>query len=195
MRSRTTTIVALALAATVAAGCGSDDDEGEPIPADAAASLQRQLDSIESRFAVGGGACGDITGGDDPNLEAVEQTIDSLPEDVDPDVRTALEDSFTRLFELTEQQCDEEAGQETETEAEPPPVIETQPETTETVPPEEEEDEEGEEGEGEEVPPPVETTPPETTPPDQGGGAAPGQSGELPGQGEGGGAIVPQEGG
>jgi hypothetical protein len=190
MRLRTTTTLALVLAAGLAAGCGSDDEEGAPIPAGAAQQLESRLAEIERRFDFAGGACNDIL---DDSQPAVADIIYSLPDDVDPDIRDSLEQSFVRLFELTEQECDEEAGQETETETEPPPVIETEPETTETVPPPEEEDEEGDEEE--EAPPPVETAPPETTPPDQGGGAVPGQSGELPGQGDGGGALVPQEGG
>jgi outer membrane biosynthesis protein TonB len=189
VRPRATITLILTLAAGLAAGCGSDDEQdGAPIPAESAAALDRQLDSIQARFEFGGDACADIAGNADPNTTAVQSVIDSLPQDVDPDLRDALQESFDRLFQLTEEQCDEEKGQETETQPEPAPETETETETetepTETVPPEE--DGEGEDGEQ----PPEETTP-ETTPetpqetlPDEGTG---------PGLGSGG-AIVPGEG-
>jgi hypothetical protein len=190
VRLRTTTALLLALAAGLAAGCGSDDEQqGEPIPRDAATALERQLASIEDRLAVGGGACADITGGADPNTTAVESVLGSLPSDVDPDLRDALEQSFTRLFELAEQQCDEDKGQDTETEPAPPPetetdtteteptVTETAPEQTETLP-ETETETEPDEDEG--------------LPPGQ-GGEPPGQGGGNPGQGGNGGVLVPEE--
>jgi hypothetical protein len=193
----------LVLAAGLGAGCGSDDQEGEPIPPDAAAALQRQLESIENRFQFGGGACADITGNDSPNSTEVRSVLDSLPEDVDPDVRDALEQSFDRLFELVQEQCDDEPSeQQQEQQQEAPPVETTPPETT---PPAEEEDDDGEEEE--EAPPPEEGTtepeppveiPPETPPGEgesgdagQGGGGTAGQGG-TPGQGGGGGALVPE---
>ncbi len=43
-------------------------------------------------------------------------------------MRSALRDSFDRLFELSQQQCDEQKGQRTET-----TETETEPETVETV--------------------------------------------------------------
>jgi hypothetical protein len=193
----------LVLAAGLGAGCGSDDQEGEPIPPDAAAALQRQLESIENRFQFGGGACADITGNDSPNTTEVRSVLDSLPEDVDPDVRDALERSFDRLFELVQEQCDDEPSeQQQEQEQEPPPAETTPPETT--PPAEEEDDDEGDEEE--EAPPPEEGTgteppvevPPETPPGQgedgdagQGGGGTAGQGGS-PGQGGGGGALVPE---
>jgi hypothetical protein len=175
----------LALAAGLSAGCGSDDeDEGAPIPQQAAADLESRLAEVERRLDAGGeGACADIQ---DDTKPAVESIVASLPSDVDADVRDALQESFDRLFQLSEQQCDEEEGQETE--AEPPPVIETETETTETVPPEE--DEEDEEDDEEESPP---TEVPPETPPGQDGELPPGQGGDNPGQGNGGGAIVPGE--
>jgi hypothetical protein len=180
MRLRTTTTIALAL---VVAGCGGDEEQsGEPIPAESAAALERQLDSIQARFDAGGGACADITGNADPNTTAVENAIASLPEDVDPDVRDSLEQSFDRLFELVDQQCEAEA----ETDTEPAPPLETDTEPVETLPPEEEDDDDDEE----EAPPPEETTPPEEVPPEE----VPPTDGGLPGQGDGGGAVVPGEG-
>jgi hypothetical protein len=193
MRQRTTTILVLALTAGIAAGCGGDDEEGEPIPAEQAAALERQLESIRNRFEFGGGACANITGGNDPNTNVVRSTIASLPQNVDPDVRQTLEQGFERLFELAQEQCDEQKGQE-----EQPPA-----DTGPTVPPEDDEDDDEEEDE--EQPPPAETGPtaptgptgvtPETTPPEgttgatgEGGGGGSGTAG----QGGGGGALVPE---
>ncbi len=202
MRPRATTTLILALAAGLAAGCGDDEESGEPIPADQAAALQRQLESIENRFQFGGDACADITGNADPNTTAVRSVLDSLPQDVDPDVRDALEQSFDRLFELVQEQCDTEKGQEEE-----PAPVDTGP----TIPPPAEEEEDGDEEteEGPTTPPeegPTGTTPPEEmppeTPPGQDGSVPPGQGGSgngnsgeggsgSAGQGGGGGAIVP----
>ena len=192
---RTTALLALA-ACLLAAGCGSDD-EGQGIPPDSAAALERQLDSIQNRFEVGGGACTDITDGDDPNTTAVQQTIDGLPEDVDQDIRDALEDGFARLFQLAQEQCEEpqtETPTETLTEPAPTPTVtETEttplPETTETTPP------------------PTETEAPPTTEPAplpgeggdadgaEGGSGGTGQGGDGAGVqgGTGGGALVPED--
>lgn len=204
MRPRATTTLILILAAGLAAGCGSDDGQGgEPIPVEQAQALERQLESIENRFQFGGSACSDITGNADPNTTAVASVIESLPDDVDPDVRSALEQSFDRLFQLVDEQCDTEAGQQQE---QPAPV---EPEPTPAVPPAEEDDDEGEETPPptEEVPttpePPVEEVPPEVPPGEGGsgesgeggtGGSGLGGSGGGTDQGEGGGAVVPEAG-
>jgi hypothetical protein len=159
-----------------AAGCGSDD-EGDPIPADSAATLQAQLDNIQARLDNGSvGACDDILSGPrGPNVDAVNQAIASLPDGVDQDVRSALEDGFDQLFTLVDERCnelrDEAAAQpDTVTTEEPPVVTETEtvpPPETETLPP----------PETETVPPPeTEPTPPPTEEPptdegeDDGGG-------------------------
>jgi hypothetical protein len=193
----------LALAAClVAAGCGSDD-EGAGIPPDSASQLERQLDSIQNRFDVGGGACTDITEGDDPNTTAVQQTIDGLPGDVDQDIRDALGDGFARLFQLVQEQCEE--PEQTETAVPEPAPVPTEP--TETTPPPEP---------TETTPPPTETAepPPTETAPaplpgeggdadgaeggsggtGQGGDGEGGQGGDGAGVqgGSGGGALVPE---
>jgi hypothetical protein len=173
-------ILVLLLVAGLAAGCGSDDEpEGAPIPQQAAADIESRLAEVERRMEAGGGACADIQNDTKP---AVDSIVASLPSDVDADVKAALQDSVDRLFDLTEQECDEEKGQDTETQAEPPPEPETETETvpTETVPPE-----------TETVPPPEEE-PPEEVPPGQDGELPPGQGGENPSQGNGG-TIVPGE--
>jgi hypothetical protein len=190
----TTLLLALG-ACLVASGCGSE--EGAGIPAESASALQGQLDSIQGRFeSPGGVACADITGGDDPNTTVVQQNIEALPDDVDPDVRDALEQSFEHLFELVDEQCEvaepEPEPEPAPVEPEPEPVPTETTETTETTPPPTE-------------PEPVPTTP---TEPDQGGdGQLPdgGESGEGGTGGEGGatggaggaggGAVVPEDSG
>ena len=86
-------------------------------------------------MTAGGGACADITNDSAP---AVDGIIQSLPSDVDPDIRQALEDGFSRLFTLTAEQCDETNGQQTEPEPAPQPEPDTNTETetipTETIP-------------------------------------------------------------
>lgn len=145
MRLLRPTIALLALAAALGAGCGSDEEQGSPLPEQAVTDLDSRLSEVERRMEAGGGACADIIG---DTLPAVNTTIQSLPEDVDPDVRQALLDGFNRLFELTGEQCDVEKGQETQ----PEPLLEPEPETeTETTPTETETT-------------PTETTPTETTP-------------------------------
>ncbi len=175
-----TTLLALLGVCLAAAGCGADD-EGEPIPAESAALLQSQLDNIEARIQNGSvGACEDVLGGPrSPNMEPVEQAIADLPDDVDEDVRTGLEDGFDRLFQLVDERCTElreqaeseqqPAEPETETVAPPETVTVPPPETeTETVPP----------PETETVPPPeTETLPPAEEPSEEesdGGGAGAG---------------------
>ena len=186
------TIRLIALGAClVAAGCGADE-EGAGIPAESAAALEGQLDSIQSRFnSPDGVACADIAAGDDPNTTVVQQNLDALPDDVDADVRNALAQSFDRLFELVEEQCQvtepdpvepepapvepEPTPTETETETnttpEPPPDTNTTPETP-TVP--------GDGGDG--------------TQPDGGTGGEGGSGGEEGATGGGGGgAVVPED--
>ena len=153
------------------AGCGDDEPEGEGLPPESVAAIDQRLDEIERRFsdAVDNdnpGACDDI---EDDSFAAIADTIDSLPDDVDPDVRDALETSLERLQELTQEGCADVQPVETETTTTEAPA-ETTPET-ETTPPETT---------------PPETTPPESTPqngdgdgdggatpPDQGGGGSP----------------------
>jgi hypothetical protein len=167
-RKRALAAVACGVAILVA-GCGSDD-EGQQIPQSSVAELERSLESIERRFELGGGACQDITQGDDTDVDVVQSRIDALPDDVDKDVRDALQESFDRLFDLVQQECSQ-ADTETETTPteEVPPVTETVPTVTETVP--------------------TETTPPptNTTPDDQGQGTGGGGGGGNNGNGGGGG--------
>jgi hypothetical protein len=136
------------VALAVAVGCGSDD-EGEPIPQDSAAVLQDQLGNIQDRIDNGSvGACEDILSGPrGPNVDAVNQAISDLPDDVSEDVRSGLQEGFDHLFRLVDERCNDlrdeaESRQptetKTETEAAPEPAPpETDTETqTETAPPE-----------------------------------------------------------
>jgi hypothetical protein len=178
VRLRTLTTLLLALAAALAAGCGADE-EGKELPRQTASQLLAQLQSIQDRFEFPGGeACADITGGDDPNITRVQDLIASLPDDVDADLRDAVEQSFDRLFQLVDQECGE-VQPETDTETEPTETettpTETETETTETEP-------------TETIPTetlPTETVPTEELPPGQ-GGEPPGQGGDNPGLGDGG---------
>jgi hypothetical protein len=149
-------------------GCGADE-EGEPIPPRFATALDNRLDTIQQAISDGSiEGCQQALDVED----AVQQIVDTMPEDVDPEVRDSLQRSFDRLFELVNRECGELDRTETET---TPTETETTPTETETVP-------------TETVPPPTDTTtvptttepPPVPTTPDgsDGGGA------EAPGEGE-----------
>ena len=125
-----------------AASCGGEEDEGEPIPSEQADALLQQLDVVQNRLDNGSvGACQDIfTHAESPNQPAVDGILTQIPQSVDPEVRSALEDSFARLWDLVGQECDERQPEEP---AEPAPEPEPAPEEpapeepTETAPPEE----------------------------------------------------------
>jgi hypothetical protein len=135
-------LVAL-IAALAAAGCGSND-EGKPIPASIQRQLDARLDEAQRRLDNGSvGACEDITDKSEPDIS---QILERVPDDVDADVRDALNDGFSRLFELVSQRCEELQGQ-----------TDTEPKTTETTaPPDTTTDET--------TPTETDTTPTETTP-------------------------------
>ena len=139
MTARVLTFALLALA-LVAAGCGGDD-EGKPIPAASATALNAQLDGVQARLDNGSaGACKDILEGPrGPNLEQVNQIIESLPDNVDSDIRSALQDSFDNLWDRVQDTCDDlsqkqESQQPTQTETTPTETTptETPDETTPT---------------------------------------------------------------
>jgi hypothetical protein len=172
VRLKILTTLLLVAAAWAAVGCGSDEAPAPSIPASSAQELEARLAEVQRRFDVGGGACADITNDSQP---AVESILSSLPSSVDGDVRSALEESFDRLFELTAEQCKDEEQPtttetvpETDTETTPTETTPTETTPTETTPTETT---------------PTETTPTETTPTspegDQGngGGAGPGDQG------------------
>jgi hypothetical protein len=124
------------------AACGSSDKkEGAALPRASVASISQRLDEVERRYESGternnAGACEDI---ENDSYKAIDATIQDLPDDVDPDVRKALEDSVARLKELTRDGCSnvkEEPRKEDTTPQETVPQQtvpqETAPEQTDT---------------------------------------------------------------
>jgi hypothetical protein len=169
---------ALAAVALAAAGCGGDE-EGKPIPAGTAETLNLQLQKVQERITQGSvGACKDILDAPDergPNKKQVQDAIDSMPDDVDPDVKSALQDSFDHLWELVEQDCEDKESEQEQEQNTTPTQTQTQEETTPTETQEETTPAETE----------TETTPTTTVPPSEeqlpggegngnGGGAGPG---------------------
>jgi hypothetical protein len=124
---RNLTILLLVLAAALAAGCGADEETKPSIPPASAQSLNARLAEVQRRFEVGGGACDDITNDSQP---AVQTILTSLPSSVDKDVRSALTESFDRLFELAAEQCD---SQQTQTDTTPTTDTTETTETTDTT--------------------------------------------------------------
>jgi len=169
------------VAMAFSAGCGgSDEPQGKGLPGATASELERRLDEIERRHreAVDNdnvGACDDIQ---NDSIPAVNELVGGLPDDVDPDVRQAVEESFGRLEELTRSDCSGVKPAETETEPEtlptPPettPATTPEETTTETTPeeaPKEKKPKKDEGNDGGGVPTPV-----DPTQPGQGGGAVP----------------------
>ena len=131
MSARALTFLLLALAFAVAS-CGGDE-EGKPLPSAQVQLLNARLDETQRRLDEGSaGACRDIL--DDTRPE-VGKVIDSLPSDVDADVRDALVESFDRLWSLVEDRCrEDEQDEQSQTETEPTQTepTETETETTET---------------------------------------------------------------
>ncbi len=173
---RRITLLALAGAAVLAAGCGSDD-EGAPIPQDAASALEAQLATVQARLDNGTlGACEDISQRpDDNNVDAVEDQLNALPDDVDQDTRDALIQGFNRLFELVGERCDklreDEGAAGNDTETVPEPIItdtETQPDTSTETTPQTDTETETQPDTNTDTTPQTETEPPPT---DEGGGA------------------------
>ena len=126
--------LALVAVAVFAAGCGGDT-EGKGIPVATADSLHNQLDNVQARIDQGSaGACKDIIeapASRGSNKQQVQDLIDAMPDDVDSDVKSALQDSFDHLWDLVEQDCQDKANK-TETNTTP---TETQTDTTPTEDP------------------------------------------------------------
>ena len=167
---------AIAACTVLAAGCGSSEEpEGQPLPRQSVSQLQKRLDEIERRYLDGidngnVGACEDIQ---TDSIPAVDEIVAGLPNDVDPELRDAVDASFTRLEELTREDC---------AEVEPPapkprPEPEPEPEPVPTVP-------------EPTVPQPTvpEPTVPEPTTPEE-------LEEDVPGNGKGKGKDKPQDGG
>jgi len=162
-------LLALLVLGVVLAGCGGDK-EGKPLPTAQAQLLNGRLDEAERRLADGSeGACKDILGDTQPEVGRI---IDSLPDDVDADVRDALTESFDNLWNVVDDRCQEIADQSKPepTKTEPTPTETTQTETTQTETTE------------------TTQTEPDTAPlPNDGNGNGNGNGG-IPGTGNGGGA-------
>lgn len=113
-------------------GCGSDDSNGEGLPPASVAIFNERLDEIARRFddatddTPNPGACSDIQS---DSFKAIADAIANLPSDVDPDVESALKESFRHLQDLTEEGCAGIEEPQTDTETTPE---ETTPEVTET---------------------------------------------------------------
>ncbi len=125
----------------MSAGCGSSDESksnGTPLPQDAVAAIEKRLDEVQRRYDVGTtegkrGACEDI---ENDSYKAIDSSVEGLPADVDADVRKALQESLSRLQELTREGCSKvkETPPKQDTtpqETTPPPIV-----TQETAPPE-----------------------------------------------------------
>lgn len=175
----------VASGALALAGCGEDEPEPRKLPPRVTTSLMQHLESIGDRVAAGvSGACDDIYS-DDPevgDVGPIEAELSSIPPNVDPEIRAALDQSIERLVQLVDEECAEirsaeQDEQEPIVEEEPPP----DPVETET-----------EEAPTETTPPPPETTPTEPdSPPEQPNGRGPDGTGP-PGQ-QGGGVEAPDD--
>jgi hypothetical protein len=109
-------VIAIALFVGAAlAGCGGDDS-GKPIPVATATALNNELNNVQARLDNGSaGACRDILeGARGPNRDRVNELIDAMPDDVDSDVRSALQDSFDNLWDLVQRECDDRQSKEDE---------------------------------------------------------------------------------
>ena len=146
--SRQLTLVAAA--AVLASGCGSDDEpEGKGLPRATVAALKSRLDEVERRYqdAIDNGnvgACNDIQNDSFSGAGGIGELLQTLPDDVDPEIRDATNASFRRLQDLTREACadveppqTETTAPETETETAPPETVPTETETTPTLPSEE----------------------------------------------------------
>ena len=95
--------VLAAAAALAVAGCGGDDEpQGEKLPPEITKTLLQQLESVGDRVAAGvSGACDDIYSEDSSvgNIGPIDEALNSIPPDVDPEIRAACLFSAQPLFE------------------------------------------------------------------------------------------------
>jgi len=182
-------IAALAIVTTLAvSGCGgSDEPEDEKLPSDVTQALLERLDSISDRVAAGvSGACDDIYDESVGDIGPIDDAMASVPNDVAPEIRSALEESIDRLKQLVDDECAEisareQQEQESVPEEEPAP-LETTPDETTT--------EETDTETSPETTPDTDTEQPEQP---QNPGRGPDGTGP-PGQNDGGGVEVPSDG-
>lgn len=132
--------VSLCLLIMTLGACGGEDP-GKGLTSSTAGALTQELASVERRIDQGSlGACEDVL---EDSVPTIQRRLDSLPAATDPELRSALDDSFDRLRTLSEQECDErrQKAEDRKTERETSPTIPTPteppppPTTTETTPP------------------------------------------------------------
>lgn len=160
------TALLLGVTAAGLAACGQDQ-KGKLLTPQEASDLTDSLDRVDTRFIS------DDCEGAQSALASAELDADSLSEDVDQDLRDALDSSLNQLRELLNDECKTETT-ETETTTTETKTTETEtiPTETETVP-----------TETETIPTPTETTP---TIPDGDAGPGPDDGGIEPPPGDGG---------
>lgn len=178
--------------ALAGAGCGStaeeEPDPGRGLPQSFVDALEPRLEEVQRRYDDGvdngnPGSCKDIAGDSfagSPGEPGIDEILAGLPQDVDPDLRRAVERSVENLRTLTEDCVEQAEAAAPEPEPEPVPVApEPEEPTPETTPDEEaEKDDEGngDDGGGEQPAPTPTPEPapepqqPELVPPGQGGG-------------------------
>jgi hypothetical protein len=135
MRLAKPILVLVLLALSVAfAGCGGDDKKGKPIPTAQAQLLNGRLSEAERRLNDGSeGACKDILSDTRPEVGRI---IDSLPSNVDSDLRDALTESFDNLWSRVDDRCQEIADRSKPAEPAQTETQTTETQTTETTEPE-----------------------------------------------------------
>ena len=191
-RARQTLLALAAAAAVGAGGCGSSAEEqperGKGLPRSAVASLDRRLDEVQRRYDDGVdngnvGSCEDIEGDSFQGDGGIDEIVGGLPQDVDPELRTALERSIERVRELTGDCAEQAAANEPEPVPEPEPEpVPVEPVPEETVP----EETTPEKTKPEKTTPEPKPDPaPAPAPPDDDGGledriVPPGQDGGVP---------------
>jgi hypothetical protein len=172
------------VAALAAAGCdGSGGSDGKKLPRSVSQELLTHIEQVESRVEANvSGACDDIFDGvAGGNFDEIAGTLSSIPDNVDPDIRSAVSESVDRLQDLVNSKCDEIQAREQDRQETVPEETTTDerttPTETETTP-----------TETETTPTETETTPTTPDPPPNGNG--PDGTGP-PGQDDGGGVEAP----
>jgi hypothetical protein len=136
MRAANTRVLAAAATALVVvafAGCGGNEEkEGPQIPRAEAAALINRLEEAQRRSDPF--RCNDLQ---KDTIPALERQLKALPDNVDADVRSTVEDGIAHLSQLVDEECAN--NKETKTETTPTTPAETQttpaPTQTQTQPP------------------------------------------------------------
>jgi hypothetical protein len=121
----------VAAIAAIATGCG--DKEGAQIPRNDARQIVSRLQEADRRLSQEPPVCGDLS---QDTIPALEQQVASLPDDVDKDIRSTLDDGIAHLRDLIETECAQRKQQpDTETTDTTDTTDTTTDTTTETTPP------------------------------------------------------------